>query len=272
MSSPHNTRPRRITPHPAPKTSHTIPTPPPPDGGAALAALLAISRLKLPVRVIGMLGLVENMTGGRAMKLGDVLRSRKGVTIEVQNRNTNAGVKLLDETRSANAVDIFWASAPDAFEVLKKNSLLQKYQPKAQGLASKVGVYPVNDPQGFYVGFAASGYGIMFNTRYTRANGLPAPKEWDDLKKPVYHGHIGISAPSRSGTTHLTVETILQGEGWDKGWRSIKEMAGNFRQVTERIWLVSFMDYDLGYFDDETCRLEPIQNPFGSRVLPMSSE
>jgi len=43
-------------------------------------------------------------------------------------------------------------------------------------------------------------------------------------------------------------------------------------QVSEHIWLVSFMDYDLGYFDDETCRLEPIDNPFGSKVLPMPSE
>jgi putative transposase len=44
------------------------------------------------------------------------------------------------------------------------------------------------------------------------------------------------------------------------------------KQVDERIWLVSFMEYDLGYFDDETCRLEPLQNPFGPRVLPMSPE
>ena len=44
------------------------------------------------------------------------------------------------------------------------------------------------------------------------------------------------------------------------------------RQVTDRIWLVSFMEYDLGYFDDETCRLEPIDNPFSPKVLPMSPE
>jgi putative transposase len=44
------------------------------------------------------------------------------------------------------------------------------------------------------------------------------------------------------------------------------------KQTDERIWLVSFMDYDLGYFDDETCRLEPLANPFGPKVLPMSSE
>lgn len=32
-------------------------------------------------------------------------------------------------------------------------------------------------------------------------------------------------------------------------------------QVEDRIWLTSFMDYDLGYFDDETCRLEPLDKP-----------
>jgi putative transposase len=43
-------------------------------------------------------------------------------------------------------------------------------------------------------------------------------------------------------------------------------------QVAERVWLVSFMQYDLGYFDDEAIRVEPIENPFGSKVLPMSPE
>ena len=43
-------------------------------------------------------------------------------------------------------------------------------------------------------------------------------------------------------------------------------------QVGDHIWLVTFMHYDLGYFDDETGRLEPIANPFGPKVLPMCSE
>jgi len=30
--------------------------------------------------------------------------------------------------------------------------------------------------------------------------------------------------------------------------------------------------YDLAYFDDETCRLEPIANPFIPKLLPMSLE
>jgi hypothetical protein len=34
----------------------------------------------------------------------------------------------------------------------------------------------------------------------------------------------------------------------------------------------TFRQYSLGYFDDETCRLEPIENPFGPKALPIRSE
>lgn len=41
------------------------------------------------------------------------------------------------------------------------------------------------------------------------------------------------------------------------------------RQVDNQVWQVSFMDYDLGYFDLDSCRVEPGDNPFGPRVLTM---
>jgi hypothetical protein len=46
--------------------------------------------------------------------------------------------------------------------------------------------------------------------------------------------------------------------------------AVGIKEVQDDIWLVSFMDYDLGYFDLETRVLEPLENPFGPKVLPMS--
>jgi len=52
----------------------------------------------------------------------------------------------------------------------------------------------------------------------------------------------------------------------------IKDAESNRGKSKDRLWLVSFMDYDLGYFDDTECRLEPIDNPFGPKLLPMSSE
>ena len=44
------------------------------------------------------------------------------------------------------------------------------------------------------------------------------------------------------------------------------------REVSEHIWLVSFMHYDLGFFDLESGRVECAPNPFAAKVLPMSPE
>lgn len=157
-----------------------------------------------------------------------------GIQVEMLRKKTTAGIKYLQETASNNTADMFWASAPDAFEVLKGDDLLVKYKTKAVGIPKKVGAFPINDPDGYYKGFAASGYGIMWNERYVKAKKLPVPTEWEQLRKPIYHGHVGMSAPSRSGTTHLTVETVLQGLGWDAGWAEWKAIAGNFKTITER--------------------------------------
>ncbi|GAB2203761.1 extracellular solute-binding protein [Roseibium sp. ROS1] len=154
--------------------------------------------------------------------------------LEILSKGTSAAVKYIQETAGNNTSDLMWASAPDAFEVLKGNDLLAKVEINAEGIPEKIGTYPINDPDGFYYGFAASGYGIMWNTRYLQANELEPAKEWEDLAKPEYFGHVGMSAPSRSGTTHLTVETLLQGAGWEKGWADWKWMSGNMNTVTER--------------------------------------
>ena len=42
------------------------------------------------------------------------------------------------------------------------------------------------------------------------------------------------------------------------------------KEVSDKFWLVTFMHYDLGFFDHETARLEPVDNPFEPKVLPMS--
>ncbi|MBU6485783.1 MAG: IS481 family transposase, partial [Betaproteobacteria bacterium] len=42
------------------------------------------------------------------------------------------------------------------------------------------------------------------------------------------------------------------------------------KEVDDGIWIVSFMQYDLGYIDLEQKTLQPLDNPFGARLLPMS--
>jgi leucyl aminopeptidase len=66
--------------------------------GAAtvLAAMVAAARLKLPVNISGYMGLVENMVSGKSYKLGDVLKPRRGPTIEVNNTDAEGRLVLAD--------------------------------------------------------------------------------------------------------------------------------------------------------------------------------
>lgn len=66
--------------------------------GAAtvVGAMQAIAQLRLPVNVIGLVGLVENMVNGDAFKLGDVLTARSGKTIEVLNTDAEGRLVLAD--------------------------------------------------------------------------------------------------------------------------------------------------------------------------------
>jgi phosphoglycerate transport regulatory protein PgtC len=162
-------------------------------------------------------------------------KANPSIKLEILNKNTVQGIAYVRELPAGQRPEIFWASAPDAFEVLAGQKLLENIAELANKAApAKVGNYPINDPQGQYLGQALAGYGLMWNTRYLAANKLPAPAQWADLVKPVYFGHVAMSSPSRSGTTHLTVETMLQGEGWDKGWRQLLQIAGNSAAITER--------------------------------------
>ena len=156
------------------------------------------------------------------------------IKVEVIKKSTSNAVKYIKDVPKEEAADIFWASSPDAFEVLKEVGLLQQYDERVTGIPEKIGTFSVNDPDGFYKGFAISGYGIMENQHYTKSTDLPIVKEWNDLKKTIYKGHIGMCAPSRSGTTHLTVEILLQGEGWVEGWYSWKEIAANLKTITAK--------------------------------------
>ncbi|MEO6078363.1 MAG: hypothetical protein ABIQ86_01095 [Steroidobacteraceae bacterium] len=61
----------------------------------------------------------------------------------------------------------------------------------------------------------------------------------------------------------------LQGQKINLSQAFAGQMVG-IKQVEEKIWLVSFMKYDLGYFDDETCRIESAANPFAAKLSPMS--
>ncbi|MCX5723683.1 MAG: leucyl aminopeptidase, partial [Nitrospirae bacterium] len=65
-------------------------------GAEVLASIRAAARLKLPLRLISILPVAENLPGGKAMKPGDIVMTLAGKTVEVQNTDAEGRLILAD--------------------------------------------------------------------------------------------------------------------------------------------------------------------------------
>ncbi len=91
----------------------------------------------------------------------------------------------------------------------------------------------------------------------------PSPRPYDGLPELTYPFHdrdVLVTACGRicMYRKRINVSTVLAGQRL------------GVKEVDEGIWLVSFMSYDLGFIDLEQKNLQPIDNPFGPRLSPMS--
>jgi transposase InsO family protein len=110
------------------------------------------------------------------------------------------------------------------------------------------------------------------NERPHQALKMKYPGEIYVPSNKVYRGLPDVEYPFHDKTITVTHcgRVCLKG----KKINLTSVLAGQnvgIKEVEDDIWLVSFMEYDLGYFDEQTCKLEPLPNPFGPKVLPMSS-
>ncbi|MGY4348921.1 transposase InsO family protein [Bradyrhizobium sp. GM7.3] len=81
-----------------------------------------------------------------------------------------------------------------------------------------------------------------------------------ELTYPFHDREVLVTACGRLclHRKRINISTVLAGQKL------------GIKEVDEGIWLVSFMHYDLGYFDLEQKTLQPLDNPFGTRLSPMS--
>ena len=163
-------------------------------------------------------------------------REEPGIRVRFINRKTTAALAMMEDGAE---VDLFWASSPDAFEVLKAKGDLLPMDATAVTPGTHIQGYPIDDPDGFFRGFTVSGYGLSWNQSRLEQSRVAPPDSIADLANPVYRGLIAMSAPSRSGTTHLMVETILQQYGWEKGWKLWLAIAANLANVAARSFSVA---------------------------------
>ncbi len=159
------------------------------------------------------------------------------IQISILNKKTTAAIDEILRGNNRN-FDLFWSSSADAFDLLNSKRKLAPSKQRHDYPLVAIKNLRLTEPDGYYHGFALSGVGWMWNDQYLKKEGLPIPASWADLTNPVYYGHIAMSTPSRSGTTHLIVENFLQQLGWEKGWSQLLQIAGNLATVTARSFSV----------------------------------
>lgn len=94
---------------------------------------------------------------------------------------------------------------------------------------NKIGSEQLYDPQQHWIGAALSGFGIVYNTETLAELGRPIPQSFAELGHPVFIGKLGLADPRQSGSVATAYDSILNKEGWDKGWSILREMAANAR-------------------------------------------
>jgi leucyl aminopeptidase len=65
-------------------------------GAAVVSAVAAIARMRLPVRIVAVVGATENLPSGRSIKPGDIVTASNGKTIEVNNTDAEGRLVLAD--------------------------------------------------------------------------------------------------------------------------------------------------------------------------------
>jgi len=93
---------------------------------------------------------------------------------------------------------------------------------------------------------------------------VPSTRPYQGLSEPDYPLHDRTIIVTHCGRICLGKKKI-------NFCRSFAGQAVGIKEVDEGIWLVTFMTYDLGYFDLEGGRFEPLENPFGPKLLTMLS-
>ena len=94
----------------------------------------------------------------------------------------------------------------------------------------------------------------VYTASPTPYRGLP------ELSYPLHDREVLVTACGRICIyrKRINLSTVLAGQ------------RVGIKEVDEGIWIVSFMHYDLGYIDLEQQTLQPVDNPFGARLSPMS--
>lgn len=180
-------------------------------GAATVAgAMLALARQKHPGPVIAVLGLAENMTGGSALRPGDILRSLSGKTVEVRNTDCEGRLVLADcmtyaqrELGADTVIDLATLTYAVQIGLGTRYAGIYGNNPALtdalMGASGKVGelAWPMPIDEGFHAELASEFADLLNWPGVTYGNASIAAAFLEEfVEDGVAWGHIDIAGPA----------------------------------------------------------------------------
>lgn len=157
----------------------------------------------------------------------------------LDNGGTSDDVKFLRAKFAKNpdtaGVDIFWGGGTATFLDLNREKMLAPLtlpQALAKQIPETAAGVPLFDQTKTWYASAMSSFGVFYNKKSLKFEGLSEPQSWEDLGDAKYRNQITLTDPRHSGTAITMDQIVLQSRGWDKGWILLTRIAANNRTFT----------------------------------------
>ncbi len=136
---------------------------------------------------------------------------------------------------SGVGIDLMFGGGLDNFLELARDGNLQSIElapDVIERIPHNLSGVPLISPTRDWFAAALNTFGILYNKVAIQRLNLPTPRTWHDLALPEYFDLIGAGDPRKSGSMHAMYEIILQGAGWNEGWKLLQRIGGNVRNFT----------------------------------------
>ena len=201
--------------------------------GVALLAVAAIFPVTSTANAAGKLTVYCSTQAEYCEIVAKEFEKSSGIKVAMIRKSTGETFAQVKAEQTNPKGDVWWGGTGDPHLQAAEEGLTEPYVSPMRSQLLEWALRPTELSGDRTVGIYAGALGFGYNSEVLAKKGLPVPKCWEDLLKPVYKDEIQMANPNSSGTAYTALATIVQLFGEDKGFEYMKGLHQNISQYTK---------------------------------------
>ena len=141
-----------------------------------------------------------------AQELFDSFTLQTGIPVEWVRLSSGEAVVRIESEREVPQASIWVGGVGTQHIMLEQKGLSASYvSPAAENIPEEY-----RDATNHWIGLYVGPLSFCMNSLAGELNGIPMPKKWSDLVKPVYKNRISVAHPSTSGTAYNMITNVIR--------------------------------------------------------------